>query len=115
MVFVKPFCFHRRRGGCVEGTGSWSPFGVEVRESGMGMRWAWRQGPPPSAPAGFFRAAGLQPGCGWSSELLPTEAVLSAACCVKEPARCVCVCVCVCVCKTETERQRQTDRENMRI
>ena len=82
LVFVKPFCFHGRRGGCVEGTGSWSPFGVQIRESGVGMRWAWRQGLPHSAPAGFLCAAGLQPGCSWSTELLPSEAVLSAACCV---------------------------------
>lgn len=80
-----------------------------VSQSGVGMRWVWRQEEPPSAPAWFLGAVGLLPRCSWRTELLPRKAVLPAAHSLCGRASLVCACMRVCafyVCV----RERETDK-----
>ena len=60
----------------------------------------------------FLGSVGLWPKCSWRIKLLPRKAVLPAAHCVEEPARCTRVCLCVfSVCVSETEKSAENMNE----
>lgn len=60
----------------------------------------------------FLGSFGLQPKCSWRVKLLPRKAVLPAARCVEEPARCTCVCLRVfSVCVSEAEKSAENVNE----